>query len=76
MCKCVLAWVPDPEVTGSHKMRAVSCGDYIAALESLIKGGETAADSDALNVLKAAYGQEVEQPPPTSAGAVSGNDLC
>lgn len=54
MCKCVLTWVEDEEVTGAHSAVAVQCDKYIAALENeLIRRG---ADSSELEGIKKACG--------------------
>lgn len=33
---CLLGWKFDPEVTGSHNLSPVYCGDYIVNLETAI----------------------------------------
>lgn len=39
MCKSIISWVPDPEVSDSHNSRPVTCDEYIQALETYLKTG-------------------------------------
>lgn len=51
MCKCIVDWVPDDEVIGSHNRVPYTCEQYTADLEKIIES-LMKTQADGLTVLR------------------------